>query len=165
MTYATFRGGIHPPGKKELSAHKAIVPAGPTKRVVIPFSQHLGAPSTPLVSINETVKKGQKIGEPGGFVSAPVHASVSGKVVAIGEFPNVMGRMTLAAVIENDMQMDGLFVRRREEIFQFAHLRPQLVRHQIVCISRFVHDVPRHCHFGSPPLTVVCSFSVLVSRL
>ena len=102
MGIISFKGGIHPPGKKELSSQKQIVEATPPDRVVIPLSQHLGAPCKPLVAIDQAVKKGEMIGEPGGFVSAPVHASVSGKVIAIGEFPNAMGRFVASIVIEND---------------------------------------------------------------
>ena len=83
-THATFSGGVHPAGNKELTAHKPTVAAAVPKRVVIPLSQHIGAPSKPLVVIGQEIKKGEKIGESGGFVSAPVHASVSGKVSAIG---------------------------------------------------------------------------------
>lgn len=102
MGLATFKGGIHPPDKKELAANKPIIEAKPPQRVVIPLSQHLGAPCKPAVSIGQEVKKGEMIGEPGGFVSAAVHSSVSGKVIAIGEFPNIMGRMVTSIVIEND---------------------------------------------------------------
>jgi electron transport complex protein RnfC len=98
----TFKGGIHPPDKKELSADKPIVETKPPQRVVIPLSQHTGAPCKPTVTIGQEVKKGQLIGEPGGFVSAAVHSSISGKVIAIGEFPNAMGRMVTSVVIEND---------------------------------------------------------------
>jgi len=102
MTLATFKGGIHPPDKKTLSANSSITETRPPKIVVIPLSQHAGAPCKPVVSIGQEVKKGEMIGEPGGFVSAPVHASVSGKVVAIGEFMNAMGRMVNSVVIENN---------------------------------------------------------------
>lgn len=102
MGFATFKGGIHPPDKKELAANKPIVEAKPPDKVIIPLSQHLGAPCKPVVTINQEVKKGEMIGEPGGFVSASVHSSVSGKVIAIGEFPNAMGRMVSSVVIEND---------------------------------------------------------------
>lgn len=104
MGLATFRGGIHPPDKKALAAQQAISEAKPPKIVIIPLSQHLGAPCKALVSIGQEVKKGEMIGEPGGFVSAPVHASVSGKVVSIAEFPNAMGRMVPSIVIENNMK-------------------------------------------------------------
>jgi electron transport complex protein RnfC len=99
---ATFKGGIHPPDKKELSADKPIIEANPPERVVIPLSQHIGAPCKPVVTVGQDVKKGEMIAEAGGFVSASVHSSVSGKVIAIGEFLNAMGRMVTAIVIEND---------------------------------------------------------------
>ncbi len=102
MSLATFKGGIHPPDKKELSKGKAISPATPPKKVVIPLSQHIGAPCKLVVVIGQEVKKGELIGTPEGFVSAPVHASVSGKVIAIGEFPQPIGKMTKCVVIEND---------------------------------------------------------------
>jgi len=102
MGLATFKGGIHPPDKKALAAGSSITNATPPKIVIIPLSQHAGAPCKPLVSIGQEVKKGEMVGEPGGFVSAPVHASVSGKVIAIAEFPNAMGRMVNSIVIEND---------------------------------------------------------------
>ncbi|MFZ5998749.1 MAG: electron transport complex subunit RsxC [Nitrospirota bacterium] len=102
MSLATFKGGIHPPDKKELSKDKAISFAKPPKRVVIPLAQHIGAPCKLSVTIGQEVKKGEVIGTPEGFVSAPVHSSVSGKVVAIGEFPLATGRTATSVVIEND---------------------------------------------------------------
>jgi electron transport complex protein RnfC len=101
-THATFSGGVHPAGNKELTAHKPTVAAAVPKRVVIPLSQHIGAPSKPLVVIGQEIKKGERIAESGGFVSAPVHASVSGKVAAIGSFPHVLGMDVTSIVIESD---------------------------------------------------------------
>jgi electron transport complex protein RnfC len=102
MSVSMFRGGIHPSDKKELSADKPIAETKSPVRVVIPLSQHIGAPCKPVVTIGQEVKKGEMIGEAAGFVSAPVHSSVSGKVIAIGEFPNAMGRMVASVVIENN---------------------------------------------------------------
>lgn len=102
MTLGTFRGGIHPPDKKELSKDRAISASRPPARVVIPLSQHIGAPCKPAVEIGQSVKKGEVIGTAEGFVSAPVHASVSGRVIALGEFPSPTGRMLQCVVIEND---------------------------------------------------------------
>jgi len=99
---ATFSGGVHPAGNKELTSHKPTVSAAIPKRVIIPLSQHIGAPTKPLVVIGQEVKKGEKIGESGGFVSAPVHSSVSGKVTAIGNFPHIMGMDMASVVIESD---------------------------------------------------------------
>lgn len=102
MGLLTFQGGIHPPDKKELAKNSPITPAHIPDKVIIPLSQHTGAPCKPVVSIGQEVKKGQLIGEPSAFVSAPVHSSVAGKVVAIADFPNAMGRMVTSVVIEND---------------------------------------------------------------
>lgn len=100
--HATFSGGVHPAGNKELTSHKPVVFAAIPKRVVIPLSQHIGAPCKPSVVIGQEVKKGEKIGESGGFVSAPVHASISGKVTAIGNFPHILGMDVPSVVIESD---------------------------------------------------------------
>ena len=102
MALATFKGGIHPPDKKELSKSKAISPTKPPKKVVIPLVQHIGAPCKLNVTMGQEIKKGEIIGTPEGFVSAPVHSSVSGKVIAIGDFPLATGRMGSCVVIEND---------------------------------------------------------------
>lgn len=98
----TFSGGIHPADNKQLTSHKPTVIAAIPKRAVIPLSQHIGAPTKAVVIIGQEVKKGEKIGETTGFVSAPVHASVSGKVVALGNFPHILGMDIPAVVIESD---------------------------------------------------------------
>lgn len=102
MATATFTGGVHPPEKKEISKNSPIENAPEPEKVVIPLSQHTGAPAKPVVNINESVKKGQLIGEPQGFVSAAVHSSVSGKVIAIENVLLPTGRYSQAIVIEND---------------------------------------------------------------
>lgn len=69
---------------------------------MIPLRQSLGAPAEPCVKVGDEVKVGQRIGEPGGFVSVPVHASISGKVTAVGRFPHPGGGEDTAIVIEGD---------------------------------------------------------------
>ena len=98
----TFKGGIHPPDSKELSKERAIRRARAPKKVVIPLSQHIGAPCKPVVAIGQRVKAGEIVGTGEGFVSAPVHSSVSGNVVSICDCPSVTGRMISSVVIEND---------------------------------------------------------------
>lgn len=100
----TFRGGFHPEEKKHLTEHKEIVTLTPPSVLSIPLSQHIGAPCTPLVQVGDTVKIGQKIGEASGFVSVPVHASVSGKVIAIEPRPHTGLGTALSVVIENDFE-------------------------------------------------------------
>ncbi len=105
---ATFERGIHPEYQKEITANKPILPAQLPSKVVIPLSQHTGAPAKPEVNIGDEVKRGQAIGSPAGFVSAPVHASISGKVVAITDLPHPSGRMVTSIVIESDGKDEGI---------------------------------------------------------
>lgn len=99
----TFKGGIHPPEKKELSKDSPITPTKPPKRLVIPIIQHIGAPCKVNVTVGQTVKKGDLIATPEGFVSAPVHSSVSGKVISIMDYPIATGRLVPSIIIDNDM--------------------------------------------------------------
>lgn len=80
----------------------AVIPLPPPPKVVLPVSQHIGAPAKPVVAIGDKVVLGQKIADPGGFVSAPVHATVSGKVVGVGNFLHPLGIPQLSIVIETD---------------------------------------------------------------
>jgi electron transport complex protein RnfC len=101
--FAGYYGGVHPSENKEFSEHIALKPFPAPKTVVIPMSQHLGAPANPIVQVGDTVKVGQKIGEAAGFISAPVHSSVSGTVVAVEpRMHGVMGTEMTAVVIESD---------------------------------------------------------------
>ena len=76
----TFRiGGIHPPENK-LSAGKKITALAAPKQVIIPLSQHIGAPAQAVVKKGDLVKVGTLVAKAGGFVSANIHSSVSGKV-------------------------------------------------------------------------------------
>ena len=96
-----FFGGIHPADRKELSAFAELQPVNAPKQVTIPMSQHIGNHCTPMVAVGDYVKKGQKIGD-GEGLCVPVHASVSGKVVAIEPRRHPNGREVLSVVIEND---------------------------------------------------------------
>ncbi|WP_422444477.1 electron transport complex subunit RsxC [Thermoanaerobacterium sp. DL9XJH110] len=98
----TFRGGIHPPYNKEFTKHKPVEKANLPQKVIIPMSQHVGAPCEPIVKVGDQVKKGQKIGEAKAFVSAPIHASISGKVVAVEPRPHPGGGLVMSVVIESD---------------------------------------------------------------
>jgi electron transport complex protein RnfC len=120
MLLATFRGGIHPPDRKELSKDKAISDVKPPKKVVIPLSQHIGAPCKLSVVIGQEVKKGEVIGTPDGFVSVPVHASVSGKVVSINDFPLPTGKMATSVVIENDGREEWTSLKDEPEYLKLS---------------------------------------------
>ncbi len=102
MAKFTFVGGIHPYDGKELSKDKPIRDILPGKELVYPLSQHIGAPAKAIVAKGDRVLAGQKIAESGGFVSAPVHASVSGIVKAIEPRRVVTGDLVTSVVVEND---------------------------------------------------------------
>ncbi|MEN3202803.1 MAG: electron transport complex subunit RsxC [Atribacterota bacterium] len=102
MKLRTFPQGVFLPHHKEDTAHLAIVRVPPPSRVVLPLSQHTGAPLKPLVQKGDTVKRGQKIADVDAFVAAPLHAPVSGKVAGIEDWAHpTLGRFQ-AIVIEND---------------------------------------------------------------
>ncbi len=98
----TFKGGVHPPEEKNWTQDKPIEVMPAPATVVIPLQQHIGRPSTPKVKVGDVVKIGDPLSEPGGFVSVPSHASVSGTVKAIELAPHPLGVEILAVTIEND---------------------------------------------------------------
>ena len=100
---AGFFGGVHPNDKKSLSSEMAFERLPAPAQVVIPMSMHIGAPCKPLVSKGDVVTVGQKIGDNAGMC-VPVHASVSGKVVAVEARPHPNGTNVMSVVIENDFQ-------------------------------------------------------------
>ena len=101
-----IHGGIHPPERKELSNRTPIQQMPLPARLIVPLTQHLGAPAEPCVVLGERVLKGQKIAEASGFVSVPVHAPTSGTVSVIGPqpYPHVSGMSAMAIVIDSDGQ-------------------------------------------------------------
>ena len=102
---ATFMGGIHPPEHKDATHNIPLERMPIPQRVVIPLSQHIGGTCEPLVAVGDDVREGQKIGEGKSFVSAPVHASISGKVTAIEEHPHPsFPSLVRSIVIENSGQ-------------------------------------------------------------
>lgn len=100
--FAGYYGGVHPEEHKELSHDAELIRFPEPKTVVIPMSMHLGAPATPCVAVGDHVDVGQRIGEPSAFISAPIHSSVSGTVVAIEERPHSTRGTCLAVVIDSD---------------------------------------------------------------
>ena len=96
----TFRmGGVHPEPNK-LTAGMKIEPAALPKQAVFPLSQHIGAPAVPCVQKGDRVLVGTKIAEPGGFMSAFIHSSVSGKVAKIDTIVDASGQRKPAIFID-----------------------------------------------------------------
>lgn len=129
MAKLTFTGGIHPYDGKDLSKDKPIKAILPKGDLVYPVSQHIGAPAVPVVSKGDHVLTGQKIAEAGGFVSAPIYATVSGTVKAIEPRRVVTGDMVTCIIVEND----GLY----EEV-EYGPVKPleELTKEEIVGLIR-----------------------------
>lgn len=129
MAKLTFAGGIHPYDGKDLSKDKPIKAILPKGELVYPVSQHIGAPAAPVVKKGDHVLTGQKIAEAGGFVSAPIYATVSGTVKAIEPRRVVTGDMVTCIVVEND----GLY----EEV-AYGPVKPleELTKEEIVGMIR-----------------------------
>lgn len=97
-----YYGGVHPSERKEYTEHLPLVRFPDPEVVVIPLSMHAGAPANPVVQVGDTVKVGQKIGEAAGFISSPVHSSVSGTVTAIETRLHATRGECLSVVIQSD---------------------------------------------------------------
>lgn len=97
-----FFGGVHPNENKKSTNACPSTPSAPPAQVVIPMSLHIGTPCQPTVAVGDYVKLGQKIGDTDAPIAAPVHASVSGKVVAVEPRLHANGTKVNSVVIEND---------------------------------------------------------------
>ena len=124
MAKFTFHGGIHPYDGKDLSKDKPMKTIVPKGEMVYPLSQHIGAPAVPLVKKGDRVLAGQKIADAGGFVSAPIYATVSGTVKTVEPRRVVTGDMIEAIIIDND----NLF----EEVEYIPHDPKKLSKKEII---------------------------------
>lgn len=129
MAHSTFQGGVHPFKRKRMSKDKPIQEYLPQGDLVYPVSQHIGAPAKPVVAVGDRVLAGQLIAQASGFVSANVHASVSGTVKAIEPRLTVSGNMVESVVVEND----GLY----EEV-EYPEVKPleELKKEEIIALVR-----------------------------
>ena len=114
----SFFGGIHPKENKHYAEHQPIQEFPEPDLLVIPMSQHIGAPCQPLVKKGDKVTVGQKIGDNQGLC-VPVHAPVSGTVKVVETRPHTSGTLMMSVVIENDHQKTlcpDIKPRSREEV-------------------------------------------------
>ncbi|MFA5676347.1 MAG: electron transport complex subunit RsxC [Christensenellales bacterium] len=104
----SFSGGVHPLARihngKTLTEQRAFEPCGAPEEIILPLSQHIGAPSSPIVSAGDKVDMGQMIAQSGGYVSVPCFSSVSGTVKAIEPRPHILGCLQPSIVITNDFE-------------------------------------------------------------
>ncbi|MFC1856092.1 electron transport complex subunit RsxC [Thermodesulfobacteriota bacterium] len=153
MARSTFAGGIHPHYNKELTNSKQIETGNIPSVAVIPLAQHIGSPCEPAVEVGDEVKKGQVIGNPRGFVSSPIHASISGKVTAIEKRPHPSGRDDVTSVIiesdGNDEWIDGL-VEHLDHLALSAEELKQIVLNAGI-VGKGGATFPTHVKLSPPP--------------
>jgi electron transport complex, RnfABCDGE type, C subunit len=155
----SFRGGVHPDDRKRYTAAKPIEVAPIPDKVVIPTRQHIGAPCSALVKVGDLVKKGQVIAEAQAFVSSPVHASISGKVVEIADYPHPVFGSCQAVVIESDGQdewVEGLPLSRDWQALDPAAIKDIIRKAGIVGMGGATF--PTHVKLAPPPEKTIDAF-------
>lgn len=108
----SFRHGIHPDERKEETDHLPIERMPFVGEYVLPLSQHLGAPSLPIVNVGQRVKRGDMIAKPAGYISTALHTPVTGTVKEIGLRPHPTGKTLPAIVIRTDPYASQRWVDR-----------------------------------------------------
>lgn len=155
----SFRGGVHPDDRKRYTAAKPIETAPLPDKVVIPTRQHIGAPCAPVVKVGDLVKKGQVIAEAQAFVSSPVHASISGKVVEIADYPHPVFGFCQSVVIESDgldEWAEGLPLARDWETLEAGALKDIIRQSGIVGMGGATF--PTHVKLAPPPEKPIDAF-------
>ena len=89
----TFKHGVHPVEFKDATNTRSIERVPFVQEYVMPLSQHIGAPSVPIVRVGQRVLRGEMIAEPGGFVSTSLHSPVTGRIRAIEPRLHPTGKM------------------------------------------------------------------------
>lgn len=155
----TFHGGVHPDDRKRMTATKPVETAPVPSKVVIPTRQHIGAPCAPVVKVGDAVKKGQVVAEAQAFVSSPVHASISGKVVEIADYPHPVFGSCLSVVIESDGAdewVEGLPLNREWQSLDATALKSIIREAGIVGMGGATF--PTHVKLSPPPEKVIDTF-------
>ncbi len=155
----SFRGGVHPDDRKRYTAAKPIETAPLPDKVVIPTRQHIGAPCAALVKAGDLVKKGQVIAEAQAFVSSPIHASLSGKVVEVADYPHPVFGFCQSVVIESDGAdewVEGLPLSRDWQTLDAAALKDIIRQAGIVGMGGATF--PTHVKLAPPPEKPIDAF-------
>lgn len=150
MPTKTFKGGTHPPERKERSAPHAIEVLRTVKQVVIPVNQHFGAPIQPLVKVGDLVKRGQRIADAEGRMTVPLHASITGTVKKIEPRMQVNNLDGLAIIIEQAAEDETDFM---PVLDPFACTKEAALArvHDAGIIGVGGAGFPAHVKFAPPP--------------
>lgn len=150
----TFRiGGVHP-AENKLSAGKAIEVLPLPKQAVFPLSQHIGAPAVPVVKKGDVVKVGTRIAESGGFVSAAIFSSVSGKVAKVDSVIDASGYRKPAIYIDVEGDEWEESIDRSETIVRDCSLTPEEIVKKIAAagvVGMGGACFPAHVKLTPPP--------------
>lgn len=122
MRLFDLRGGVHPEGRKDLSADRPICSLPLPRRLYIALQQHIGAPAAPVVNVGDRVLKGQLLASAQGAVSSSIHAPTSGVVVALGDHvaPHPSGLAVPAITLESDSEDRWIATQPVDDPFAFA---------------------------------------------
>ena len=146
-------GGVHPHENK-YSANRPIIPADIPTKVVILLGQHIGAPAKPVVKKGDVVKVGTLIAEAGGFVSAPIHSSVSGKVSKIDSIVDASGYPKPAIFIDVDGDEWEESIDRSDTLQKECNLTPEEIVKKIAdagIVGLGGACFPTHVKLSPPP--------------
>ncbi|MBU1776465.1 MAG: electron transporter RnfC, partial [Gammaproteobacteria bacterium] len=122
MKLFDLKGGVHPEGKKNLSAERRIRALPLPKKLYVPMQQHIGAPAAPVVNVGDHVFKGQLIASAQGNVSAAVHAPTSGAITALGDHvaPHPSGLPVPTITLESDGKDEWCAIQGCEQPLELA---------------------------------------------
>lgn len=124
MSSKTFHGGVHPKEYKELTEHLAFEIFPQPQQIILPLSQHLGKEAKTLVKKGDDVKAGQMIAQAEGFVSAPVHSSVAGKVMSVGKEQTSSGFPKDSIIIKRNGTIESESLTNE---FRLSSLNPEQI--------------------------------------
>ncbi len=156
-----FKGGVHPDDKKELSKNSRIETLEEPEFIRIPLSQHIGAPAKPVVKEGDYVLVGQMVGEAGGFVSAPVHSSVSGIVRKIDKFVAApFGLPAPMIEIENDGKYSSIDFVERENYLDLDSKELLGIIQSSGIVGMGGATFPTHVKLSPPPEFTIDTFIV-----
>ena len=124
-------GGVHPSDNKQWSKQSAIETMELPDVVNIPLSQHIGAPATAIVKKGDKVVVGQKIAEATGFMSANIHAPISGTVTAVDLQPNGQGIRQMMITIKREDDVWDEAIDRSETLITECNLEPKAIIEKI----------------------------------
>jgi electron transport complex protein RnfC len=124
MSSKTFHGGVHPKEYKELTEHLAFELFPQPEQIILPLSQHLGKEAKALVKKGDEVKARQMIAQAEGFVSAPIHTSISGKVISVGKEQTSSGFPKDSIVIKRNGTIESESLANE---FRLSSLNPEQI--------------------------------------